>query len=252
VRKRRKRGKLAGVETDIDNGQKAVRPLRSGSLRTMVYNTLREAIFSGELRPGDAIREAHMARALHVSQPTVREALLQLEHAGLVTRSPQRETVVTRLTSEDIRERAALRVLLESEAAIAAAPRMGPEEFEILDQKLEAIHEALAKDSYHEFVAADLDFHRQIWEFSGNRTLAKVLEIITVPLFAFLSIQRSRVLKDLAHIVRSHDPIAAALRAGDAAAIREAFRQHIDSSYRNFTAESAIEGAQAPPNKPGS
>lgn len=226
-----------------DNEVGAVRPLRSGSLRTLVYNTLREAIFSGELRPGDPIREAHMARALHVSQPTVREALLQLEHAGLVVRSPQRETVVTRLSAEDIRERAKLRVLLEPVAAIEALPRMGPEEYRILDERLEAIHRALAKDSYHEFVAADLDFHRQIWEFSGNRMLVKVLELITVPLFAFLSIQRSRVLKDLVHIVRSHDPILAALRSREEAAIQEAFRQHIDSSYRNFTVEGSGESA---------
>jgi len=220
-----------------DNEVGAVRPLRTGSLRTLVFNTLREAIFSGELRPGEPIREAHMARALNVSQPTVREALLQLEHAGLVVRSPQRETVVTRLSAEDIRERANLRVLLEPEAAIQALPRMGLEEYRVLDERLDAIHRALAKDSYHEFVAADLDFHRQIWEFSGNRTLVKVLELITVPLFAFLSIQRSRVLKDLAHMVRSHDPILAALRSREEAAIREAFRQHIDSSYRNFTVD---------------
>ncbi len=229
------------MKTVNDNAGGAVRPLRTGSLRSLVYNTLREAIFSGELRPGDPIREAHMARALNVSQPTVREALLQLEHAGLVVRSPQRETVVTRLSAEDIRERAKLRVLLEPEAAIEALPRMGPDEYRILDERLEAIHRALAKDSYHEFVAADLDFHRQIWEFSGNRMLVKVLELITVPLFAFLSIERSRVLKDLARIVRSHDPILAALRSRDETAIREAFRQHIDSSYRNF----AIEGPSA-------
>jgi DNA-binding GntR family transcriptional regulator len=209
-------------------------PVKTGSLRARVFETLREAIFSGKLQPGDPIREAHMARALHVSQPTVREALLQLEHAGLVVRNPQRDTIVTRLTPEDIRERSHLRVILEPEAGIAAVAHMGGAEFQTLQERLEAIHEALARDSYFDFVAADLEFHRTIWSYASSPTLYKVLELVTVPMFASLSIQRSHILKDLAHIVRSHDPIVAALRSGQPGEIREAFRQHLDSSYRNF------------------
>lgn len=212
-----------------------IEPLKTGSLRARVVETLREAIFSGKLKPGDPIREAHMARALQVSQPTVREALLQLEHAGLVVRNPQRDTTVTRLSAADIRERAAIRALLEAEAAVQAVERMSEEDFAALHTRLDAIHDALARDSYTDFVAADLEFHRHIWQLSGNRMLYKLLDLTTVPLFAFLSIRRSRVLKDLVHTVRPHDPIMAAMRARDAGQIRDALRQHIEGSYHSFS-----------------
>jgi DNA-binding GntR family transcriptional regulator len=211
-----------------------VKPVKAGPLRVRIYDTLRELIFSGKLAPGDPIREAHMAKALQVSQPTLREALIQLEHAGLVVRNPQRDTTVTRLTEQDVQERSRLRALLEPEAAVAAVARMGEAEYQMLDAKLEAIHRSLAADSYHEFAAADLEFHRYIWELSGDRTLYKVLDFVTVPLFAFLSIRRSRTLKHLATVVQSHDPMVAALKAKDLVRIREAFRQHVEDSYRDF------------------
>lgn len=213
------------------NENSAVAPIKTGSLRVQAFETLKEAIFSGKLQPGDAIREAHMAKALQVSQPTLREALIQLEHVGLVVRNPQRDTVVTRLADADIRERTRLRVLLEPEAAGDAAGRIGPQESAILDEKLAAIHRSLDADDYHSFVAADLDFHRYVWQLSGNRTLYKLLDQVTVPLFAFLSIRRSRTLRHLAQVVQSHDPMVAALKSGDAEGARQAFREHIETAY---------------------
>ncbi|MBI4908916.1 MAG: GntR family transcriptional regulator [Acidobacteria bacterium] len=221
------------------NVTSVVRPLKTSSLRVQVVDALREAIFSGKLQPGDPIREVHMARALQVSQPTVREALLQLEHAGLVVRTPQRDTVVTRLTAADIQERSHLRVLLEGEAGVAALEYLGDDELDELQAHLTAIHRALKRDSYHDFVAADLEFHRCIWTLSHNRTLCQMLELITVPLFAFLSIRRSRKLKDLIHVVHSHDPIVDALRSRKADKIREAFREHIEGSYSSFNDDGA-------------
>src|SRR5579864_3024361 len=157
----------------IVNEKLFVKPVKTGSLRARIYETLRELIFSGKLAPGDPIREAHMAKALQVSQPTLREALIQLEHAGLVVRNPQRDTTVTRLTEQDVQERTRLRALLEPEAAVAAVSHLGNDEIQMLDRKLEAIHRSLAADSYYDFAAADLDFHRFVWQISGDRTLYK-------------------------------------------------------------------------------
>jgi len=220
------------------NDANVIAPVKTGSLRVKVYETLREAIFSGRLQPGESIREAHMARALQVSQPTVREALIQLEHAGLVVRNPHQDTTVTRLDDSDIRERCWLRVLLESEAAAHAVPHIAEEETRILHEKLAKIHTSLAADDYHAFVAADLDFHRYVWRLSGLTTLYKILDIITVPMLAFFSIHHSRTLKNLASVVRSHDPLVEALKSGDPERAREAFREHIESSYSSKPASS--------------
>ncbi len=231
----------------IENGL-AFPPLRSGSLRSQVLVLLREAILSGRLRPGDPIREAHLARALRVSQATVREALLQLEHAGLVVRTPNRSTVVTLLTPQDVQERVQLRVLLEGTAGTLAARRMSEQDFAALETRLAAIHKALETDVYLDYVSADLDFHRLIWELAGNKTLCRVLELVTVPLFAYLTIRRSRSLKNLAGKVRSHDPILQAMRSRDPEAIREAFRRHLEESYQQFDEAAGASAHAAPPD----
>lgn len=225
---------------DNDNEHAALAPVKTGSVRDRVRDSIREAIFSGKLAPGEPLREAHLAKALQVSQPTVREALIELDHAGLVVRSPQRDTTVTRLTPEDIRERTRVRVLLETEAAVEAVARLNPEGIAELEAKLAAIHDGLRRDSYFDYSTADLDFHRTIWRLSGNRHLYKLLDLTTVPLFAFLSIRRSRVLKDIARVVLSHDPILDALRSGDRTQIAEAFRQHLEGSYGGATATTNV------------
>lgn len=213
----------------------ALKPLKAGSLKSRVVEALREAIFCGALEPGAMLRESRLAASMGVSQATVREALMTLEHAGLVVRD-NRETKVTRLTAKDLAERSTLRVVLEGMAGVQAAARMTGEDFAALAARLEAIHRALDRDSYMDFVAADLDFHRFIWAKADNQTLQKTLELITVPVFAFLSIRRSRSLHNLVRTVRSHDPILEAMRSGREEAIREAFREHIEESYRNFHA----------------
>jgi DNA-binding GntR family transcriptional regulator len=203
-------------------------------VKNQVVDAIREAIFSGQVAPGEPLREAHLGVSLGVSQSTVREALLTLEQAGLVTRT-NRETKVTKLTPKDIGERSRLRVVLEGMAGVDAARSMTESDYRELDRKLTAIHRALERDSYMDFMAADLDFHRFIWKRSGDQMLYAVLDFVTLPMFSFLSIRRSRSLHHLVNVVRSHDPIVAALRSRDEDAIREAFRIHIEGSYRDFS-----------------
>lgn len=195
---------------------------------------LREGIFNGRLMPGTPLRELSLARELNVSQATIREALQRLESAGLVTRRPNLGTTVTRLSPKDVRERVALRSKLETMAAEAAAARMTAEDFAELERRLERLGRAVDSDSYYEAAQADLDFHRHVWKCSGNETLCGLLELLTVPLFAFVSIMRSHGLQKLSAVVAEHSPLIAALRGKDRQEIRTAFGKNVTSSYEAF------------------
>lgn len=196
--------------------------------------TLRHAIFSGALQPGDPILELHLAREHGVSQTTVREALVKLEHAGFVRRIPNKGTFVTKLDPRELREHLRLRVVLEGLAAVDAARSMTTEDFKELDRHLGNIAKAVHRNDYFEASQADLEFHRYIWGRSRDKTLCRTLDQVTSPLFAFVSIRRSGNREDLTRVVRSHEPIVAALKEGDPEAIREAIRCHIESSYVQF------------------
>src|SRR5262245_63856832 len=101
-----------------------LKPVKNRALSDDVFETLRDAIFSGRLKPGDPLRELHLAKELAVSQATVRDALVKLERFGLVVRIPNKETIVTPHTSREIRERIAIRATLEELAFLEAAGRL--------------------------------------------------------------------------------------------------------------------------------
>ena len=209
-------------------------PIRGGSLGGLVSDAIREAIYSGRFRPGEPVRELQVARELRVSQTTVREALLQLEHGGLVVREANRGTRVTNLSASEIRERVEVRIVLEIAAALDAARRFTPAGLAELRQRLERIGDAVNRNDYFEAAQVDLAFHRLIWETSGNQVLCRMLDQITAPLFAFVSIRQSSGLADLRRRVQSHEPIFEALRSRRITSIRAAVRNHLAISYRQY------------------
>ena len=199
-----------------------------------MVNEVRQRIFEGRYPPGSPLRELTIAREFSVSQATVREALQRLEHAGLVTRTANVGSTVTRLSPKEIRERVELRALLEIKAAQGAAPRLTAEDYGELQRRLDVMGQSVATDRYYEAAQADLAFHHYIWERSGNETLCRHLELVTTPLFAFISILRCQGLERLNTVVAAHQPLIDALRSGDAARIRAEFGSAAINPYLVF------------------
>lgn len=218
------------------------------SVGRQVAHAIREAIYSGRIALGEPLRELHLARELSVSQVSVREALLELANQGLVVRTPNVGTVVTELSSEDVRQRVQIRIALETLAFVEASRRFTKRDAKELEGRLETLSQAIARNQYHESAQADLHFHRYIWQLSGNEILAHTLDQITIPLFAFVCIVRSTGTQKLNRTVKAHAPLLEALRRGEAPLIEGAVRSHIERSYDAFFASgkgNCIEFAQS-------
>ena len=71
-------------------------------LRDVVFNTLRQAILTGELKSGERLMELHLAKKLGVSRTPIREAIRMLELEGLVTMIPRKGAEVSALSKQDI------------------------------------------------------------------------------------------------------------------------------------------------------
>lgn len=211
-----------------------LKPVRSISLKDRAVASVREAIFNGALAPGDPLRELHLAKELQISQPTVREALMELERQGLVVRRPNIETTVTNFTKQEIADRLELRLLLEKTAIRKAAQRMTDAEFAELDHRLRAIDDAVAAQDHHLVALADLEFHRYIWECSGNHALAGGLDCICTPLFAFVSVLRSATSGELSTLIATHAELIQSLRSRDEARMEEVIEKHVEGSYHAF------------------
>ena len=84
--------------------------------REVVFNTLRQAILKGELKPGERLMEIALAEKLGVSRTPIREAMRKLELEGLVVMVPRRGAQVANITEKDLNDVLEVRITLENMA----------------------------------------------------------------------------------------------------------------------------------------
>jgi DNA-binding GntR family transcriptional regulator len=154
-------------------------------LTDRVAAALRDAFFSGKLKPGDAIVERQLAREMKVGTPVVREALISLQGQGFVRRVTNIGTFVTKFDADEVRQLYTLRIELEALAFEWARPRVSKNDVAALNTLVDQLVEAGEAGSRREFLDRDFVFHKQCWKLSGNSYLVETLERLMAPLFAF-------------------------------------------------------------------
>jgi DNA-binding GntR family transcriptional regulator len=142
-----------------------------------VYESLRNRILSGELRPNDRLIEQTIAAEAGVSRTPVREALHRLEVDGLVE-SKGRSVVVAGLSAEDLSELCTVRESLEGLAARLAALARSDIDVGTLERLVGDGEEAAADDDVARFVDINHVFHEVIWASGRNRYLARQLGLL--------------------------------------------------------------------------
>jgi DNA-binding GntR family transcriptional regulator len=149
------------------------------SLRETTFARLRDAIVDGTLTPGERLRDAELAGWLGVSRTPIREALLELQRAGLVIARAGRETLVSPLDVDATRQAAEVASALHALAARLAVPRLDAAALERLQAANDAFSSALDAEDVDAALDADDAFHRILIEASGNAVLAKQLDHVT-------------------------------------------------------------------------
>ena len=203
------------------------------SLAQGAVEALRDAIITGKLSPGMRLVEQKLATQLGISQPTLREALKELEHQGFVRKFGKRGTYVTQLGPEDFRKILEVRLTLEIKAVQLAAPRVTPEALEELDRLVAGMEEGVRTGDLARFHNSDLAFHSKIWEFSGNEYLGIALERVAFALFAFVLLETDATEKFEASVAQ-HREIASGLRSRDPKIAREHFLRSTLSFWSRY------------------
>jgi DNA-binding GntR family transcriptional regulator len=215
-----------GSDADLDT------PVRSGTLRSQVVNILKHAIFYGKLQPEELLPELPLARKLKVSQSTVREALAELERYGLVVRILNRGTVVASLSSTDIQNRMKVRLVLEEMAFSEACLLLDDGDIAHLQELARTIDSFAEAGECIQAGEADLAFHRYVWHKTGNHVLYQTLDVLTVPLFAFMGVMlKMAAIEHYRTLALPHHDLVEALRQRDPEVAREAIRAHLPIAW---------------------
>jgi DNA-binding GntR family transcriptional regulator len=185
--------------------------LEAVSLADGVVTALKNAFFSGMLKPGEAIVERQIAKQMNVGTPVVREALIALKHEGFVRRVKNKGTFVTAFDADEVRQLYTLRVELETLALQWARPFTTKSDLEHLENLVVKLVEAGERGDRREFLECDFEFHRYCWKLSGNAFLAETLERLMAPLFTFVVLASAHPLTPA--MGREHFAVVEALRS---------------------------------------
>ncbi|AEF92987.1 transcriptional regulator, GntR family [Desulfotomaculum nigrificans CO-1-SRB] len=144
-------------------------------LREVVFETLREAIITGKLEPGERLMEIQLAEEMGVSRTPVREAIRKLELEGFVVMIPRKGAYVAGISHKDITDVFEVRAALEALAAGLAAERATEEEIENLNRSLIAYSEQTNRQNITGIVETDTDFHDLLYKCSRNERLIMII-----------------------------------------------------------------------------
>ena len=131
-------------------------------LRDVVFNTLRQAIITGEFAPGERLMEISLANRLGVSRTPVREAIRKLELEGLVIMIPRKGAQVARITEKNLRDVIEIRTVLEEFAAVLACERIDQAGLHDLRQAHEDFIRSVENGDILDIVDKDETFHDTI------------------------------------------------------------------------------------------
>ncbi|MBP1597849.1 MAG: Transcriptional regulator, GntR family [Acidobacteria bacterium] len=182
---------------------------------------LRDAIISGELKSGERLVELQLASRFRIGQPTVREALKELEYQGFVHKLSNRGTYVTDFSTADFRKIHEARMALEPLAFERAAGNMTPEAATDLAATVRGMAEAAAGNDRAAFHSYDLEFHRKVWRLAGNQYIEMALERFLFAVFAFVLSRQHKT--EFLSAVKQHRKYLAGLVSGDPGKARRAF-----------------------------
>ena len=150
-------------------------PLR----REYAYRALRDAIVSGELAPGERLRDDELEAWLGVSRTPIREALARLESSGLVHTRRAKQTVVAPLDEREALAAQSIAASLHELAVLGASTHWSDSDLDELRAANRRFEAALATDDVDAAIAADDAFHAVAVRVSGNALLPGLLEQVT-------------------------------------------------------------------------
>ncbi len=207
---------------------KSIKPERR-RLADKVYEQLVNAIANREISVNDRLVQEKLATELQISRTPVREALMRLEHEGVLSASISGGFRLYQMNKEEIRELYQARAAIEGQAARILATRKNPDEIADLRETI-LREEDIQIKTVQNYFKANHNIHRRFIELTGNRFLLEMLNVTwgkAMAIHLFGSIAEV----DLAKSLGSHMALVDVIESGDKTASLEAVTQHIQEGF---------------------
>ena len=212
-------------------------------LAEYAYTVIRGDILAGRLGPRGRLVQDELAQRLGISRTPVREAIMRLEHEGLVTLIPRRGAIVTRLTPQDILDIYEVREEMERLAVRLTARKGNSYDVRALRQILRKM-ERVSPTRVAEYYRLNRAFHLQMDAAADNKSLMSALESLwdQATNFHMFSMYTP---DELRRLITPHDALVEVIERGDPAQLEDAISAHIDEARANLLRKLSALGSQA-------
>jgi DNA-binding GntR family transcriptional regulator len=221
--------------TSLQNARDAVAAHKQASLPSIVRDEIVRMIETGALLPGVWVNEADLAARLGVSRAPIREACRGLEQSGLLNFVVNRGAFVREIGRAEAAELYDLRAALFALAGRELAPIITLEQLNALNGLTERMDAVAASGDLDAYYPLNLQFHRSLLEFSGNRRLLQAYQSFVRELHLF----RRQALVTLERMQDSnaeHRAIVAALDQHNPLAAASLMEAHVLNAKRRIFA----------------
>ncbi|MEV4737238.1 MULTISPECIES: GntR family transcriptional regulator [unclassified Microbacterium] len=209
---------------------------RGESLGAQVARVLRQRIVRGELAAGSRITEEALAEEFSVSRGPIRDALVQLSFEKLVEVQRPRGVYIVGLAPDDVDQLYSLRGALE-QLALARAMRVEDDSrWSPMAAAVERMGAAADAGDHAAFVAADLEFHSQIYVLADHARLEGAWHQY-LPTFAALLEVTINHDEDLHESSGDHVTLMRVMREGTPEAAAEVLAAHLDGARARMLSE---------------
>ena len=197
-------------------------------LRDVVFNTLRQAILRGELKPGERLIEIQLANKLGVSRTPVREAIRKLELEGLVLMIPRKGAEVADISEKSLKDVLEVREALEELAARLACDKITKAGINRRKEAAQDFRSALKSNDITQMAEADVRFHDVICNATENQKLGQLLNNLREQMYRY----RIEYLKDqhvYEKLLSEHEEIIRHIEKGEKDEAARVVSRHIEN-----------------------
>lgn len=195
-------------------------------LRDVVFNTLREAILKGDLKPGERLMELQLAAQLGVSRTPIREAIRMLEQEGLAVTVPRKGAEVAKMTLKGMEDVLEIREALDILACQLACERITEEQIAILSEKKVAFENSLKTGNVKAIATTDVEFHDVIYDATNNPKLVNMLNNLREQIYRY-RVEYLKKEENYPKLIKEHNAIFDSLCNHNKEDATSSIREHV-------------------------
>ncbi|MEH7223466.1 GntR family transcriptional regulator [Bacillus sp. JJ1566] len=158
------------------------------NLNEVAYQSLKEMILNGELKPGEKLKEVKLAKLLQTSRTPIRDAIRRLDQENLVKVYPSQGAHVTMLSKKIITNLYNCRAVLEGLAVRESIQNISKEDLLFIDESIYLARKYYSENDMKKTLEKNTIFHDVLIESSKNLPLIQMMENIRTQILRYRTI----------------------------------------------------------------